>query len=109
MLNTNCCKGRHGHYHMVHLYLDLQLHVLFLPISTNVVSSNPDHGEVYSIQHNVIKFVSDLRPVGGFHRVLRFLSTNNTDHHVESGVTHHSPSVVYALSHAGIFFLLLFI
>jgi hypothetical protein len=32
-----------------------------LPITTKVVSSNPVHGEVYSIQHYVIKFVSDLR------------------------------------------------
>ena len=30
------------------------------------------HGEVYSIQHYVIKFVSDLRQVGGFLPVLRF-------------------------------------
>ena len=30
------------------------------------------HGEVYPIQHYVIKFVSDLRRVGGFLRVLRF-------------------------------------
>jgi len=29
-------------------------------------------GEVYSIQHYVIKFVSDLRQVCGFLRVLRF-------------------------------------
>ena len=29
-------------------------------------------GEVYSIQHYVIKFVSDLRQVGEFLRVLRF-------------------------------------
>jgi hypothetical protein len=29
--------------------------------TTKVVSSNPAHGEVYSIQHYVIKFVSDLR------------------------------------------------
>ena len=36
------------------------------PITTNVVSSNPDHGEVYLIQHYVIKFVSDLRQVCGF-------------------------------------------
>jgi hypothetical protein len=36
------------------------------------VSSNPAHGAVYSIQHNVIKFVCDLRQVGGF-------STNKTD------------------------------
>jgi hypothetical protein len=27
----------------------------------NVVSSNPAHGEVCSIQHYLIKFVSDLR------------------------------------------------
>ena len=33
-------------------------------------------GEVYSIKHYVIKFVSDLRQVGGFHRVLRVFSTN---------------------------------
>ena len=37
-----------------------------------VVSSNPVHGEVYLIQHYVIKFVSDLRQVGGFLRVLQF-------------------------------------
>jgi hypothetical protein len=29
-------------------------------------------GEVYSIQHYVVKFVSDLRQVGEFLRVLRF-------------------------------------
>jgi hypothetical protein len=44
-----------------------------VPITTKVVSSNPVHGEVYSIQHYVIKFVSDLRQVGGFLRVLWFL------------------------------------
>jgi len=36
------------------------------------MSSKPAHGEVYSIQFYVIKFVSDLRQVGGFLRVLRF-------------------------------------
>ena len=36
-----------------------------------VVSSNPAHGEVYSIQFYVIKFVSDLRQVSDFLRVLR--------------------------------------
>jgi len=41
-------------------------------ITTNVVSSNPVHGEVYSIQHYVIKFVNDMWQVGGFLRVLRF-------------------------------------
>ena len=32
------------------------------------ISSNPVHDEVYSIQHYVIKFVSDLRQVVGFIR-----------------------------------------
>ena len=41
-------------------------------ITTNVVSSNPVYGEVYSTQHYVIKFVSDLRQVSGFLRVLQF-------------------------------------
>jgi hypothetical protein len=54
--------------------LDLQLPVQSAPISTKVVSLNPAHGEVYSIQHYVIKFVSNLRQVSGFLRVLRFTS-----------------------------------
>jgi len=41
-------------------------------ITTNVVSSNLVHSEVYLIQHYVIKFVSDLRQVGGFLQILRF-------------------------------------
>jgi hypothetical protein len=40
--------------------------------TTKVVSSNPDYGDVYSMQHYVIKFVSDLRQVGGILRALRF-------------------------------------
>ena len=43
-----------------------------MPFTTNVVSSNPIHGEVYSMQLNVIKFVSDLWQVDGFLQVLRF-------------------------------------
>jgi hypothetical protein len=31
-----------------------------VPITTNIVSSNPAHREVYLIQHYVIKFVNDL-------------------------------------------------
>jgi hypothetical protein len=38
----------------------------------SVVSSNPVHGEVRSTQHYVIKFVSNLRQIGGFLLVLRF-------------------------------------
>ena len=51
-------KGdRHGRDCMM---LDLQLPVQSVPIITKVVSSNPVHGEVYSIQHYLIIFVSDL-------------------------------------------------
>ena len=46
--------------------LDLHLPVQSVPITTKVMSAKPVHGEVYSIQHYVIKFVSDLRQVGGF-------------------------------------------
>jgi hypothetical protein len=51
--------------------VDLQLYIQPVPITTKVVSSNPAHGEVYLIQHYVIKFVSDLRQVCGFHWVLQ--------------------------------------
>ena len=54
------------------LKLDLQLLVQSMFITTKVVSSNPVHGEVYSIQHYVIMFVNDLRQVDGFLRVLWF-------------------------------------
>jgi hypothetical protein len=47
-------------------YQYLQLPVQSVPITTKVVSSNPARGEVYSIQHFVIKMVSDLRHVGDF-------------------------------------------
>ena len=52
--------------------LDLQLPVKSVPITATVVSLNLVHGKVYSVQHYVIKFVSDLRQVGGFLLVLRF-------------------------------------
>jgi hypothetical protein len=50
----------------------LKLPVQSIPVITKVVSTNSAHGEVYSIQHYVIKLVSDLRQVGGFIRELRF-------------------------------------
>jgi hypothetical protein len=43
-----------------------------VPITIKVESLNPTDGEVYSIQLYVIKFVSDLRQVCGFLRVLQF-------------------------------------
>jgi len=41
-----CLRGRRDGGRMV----DSQLLVQSVPITNNVVSSNPDHGEVYSIQ-----------------------------------------------------------
>jgi len=49
-----------------------------VPIITNVVKSISAHGEVYSIQQYVIKFVSDLRQVNGF---LLVSFTNKIDCH----------------------------
>ena len=43
-----------------------------VPIITNVCKFVPRLGEVYSIQHYVINFISDFRQVGGFLWVLRF-------------------------------------
>ena len=43
-----------------------------VPITTKVVSFSPAHDKVYLIQLYVIKFVSDLRQVDGFLRVLWF-------------------------------------
>jgi hypothetical protein len=40
--------------------------VYSVPITTKVMSSNPVHGKVYSIQHYVKEVFSDLRQVGGF-------------------------------------------
>ena len=56
-------RGRRGRDHME---VGFQLHVQSMSVPSNVVSTNPTHCEVYSIQHYVIKFVSDLRQVGGF-------------------------------------------
>ena len=66
---------------MIVWWLDLHLPMQSVPITTKVVSSNPSQGEVYLIQHYVIKFVSDLRQVGGFLRVLWFSPSNKTDRH----------------------------
>jgi len=51
-----------------------QLPVHSVPITTKGLISNPGHGEVYSIQHYVIKFVSDLFSPGTS-------SANKTDLH----------------------------
>jgi len=52
--------------------VDLQLPIQSVPIITNVVRLNPAHGEVYLMQHYVIKFVSNLQQICNFPRVFRF-------------------------------------
>jgi hypothetical protein len=49
-------------------------------ITTKVVSSNPVHGEVYSIQHYVLQFISDFQHVW-FSPGTPFSSTNKTARH----------------------------
>ena len=56
-------------------YLDLQLPMQSVSITSNVMSSNSPHGEVYSILRFVIKFFSDLQQVDG----TPVSSTNKTD------------------------------
>jgi len=67
-----------------------------VPFTIKVVSLNPVHDEVYSIQHSMIKFVSDLQQVSGFLHVLRFpppIKLTATRNIVESGVKHHNPNL----------------
>jgi len=52
-----------------------------VPITTKIVSLNLAHVEVYSIQHYVIKFVSDLQQISAL-----LSSTNKTDRHDIAGV-----------------------
>jgi len=59
-LNTLCLLG--AIVVVIVWWLNLQL-----PMQS-VVISHPVHEEVYSMQNYVIKFVSDLRQVGGFLR-----------------------------------------
>ena len=66
-----------------------------VPITTYVVSLNPTNGEVYSIQHYVIKISSDLPSIAGFFRVFQVYQYNWPPWYnwniVESGVKHHNP------------------
>ena len=73
-------RGRRGRDGVV------QLPVQSVIINTNVVSSNPTNGKMYSMPHYVIKFVSDLRQVCGFLPVLLL-------NIVENGIKHHDPKL----------------
>ena len=58
---------------MIVWWLDLQLPMQSVPITTNSVSSNPARGNVYSIQQHAIK--------SGFLRILWFHSSIKSDRH----------------------------
>ena len=72
-------------------------------ITTKVVSSIPAYGEVYSMQQYVIKFVGDLRQVGGFLQVLRFpppikLTATMQLKIVESGFKHYNTKLLNTIA-----------
>ena len=52
-----------------------------MPITTNIVSSNPVHGDVYSIQHYVIKVCQGLAAGRWFSPGNWISSTNKTIRH----------------------------
>jgi hypothetical protein len=82
--------------------LDLQLSMQSVYNTTKVVNSNPIHGEVYSIQHYMIKSVSAAG--WWFSQGTPVTSTNKTVRHVynwtivESGVKQNNPIQVLRLS-----------
>jgi hypothetical protein len=53
--------------------LDLQLNRQSMPITINVVCSNPVHSEVYSVQHYVINFSVTCGRSVAFSRYTDFL------------------------------------
>jgi hypothetical protein len=59
-------RGRRGRNRMV---VGFKTPMQSVPISCELESYS---GDAYSIQHYVIKFVSDFRRIGGFLRVFRF-------------------------------------
>jgi len=83
-------------------WLDLQLLMQSVAIPTNIVSSNPARGEMYSIQHYVIMFVSDLWQGSDFFWELWFpppinLTARYNWNIVESGIKHHNPNLFILL------------
>ena len=73
-------------------WLDLQLPVQSVPVTTKFVSSNPVHGEVYLIQHYVIKLVSDLRQVGVFRFLHQYNWTPRYNWNIVESGTNHNPN-----------------
>jgi hypothetical protein len=58
-------RGRRGRDRMI---VGFTTYLCNQSLSPLTLSLNSAHGDVYSTQHYLIKFVSDLRQVGGFLR-----------------------------------------
>ena len=54
--SLHACRGCHGSDRMIVGFTTMYMQSV--PVTTKVVSLNATHGEVYSIQHCVIPFVS---------------------------------------------------
>jgi hypothetical protein len=69
-------------------------------------------GEVYLIQHSMIKFVSDLRQIGSFLWVLRFPPPIKSDHHditeilLKVALNTITPPPLFLLQNCSLFFLI---
>ena len=71
-------RGCLGYDHMVVGFRITYLYMQSVHITSNLVSSNPSHGEVDTMQQYLIKFVSDLQLVSGFLLVLLLKVVLNT-------------------------------
>ena len=80
---ANKCTSIKGHHGRDHMVVGFTTTYVISAYHYKVHKSNPTRGEVYSLQHYMIKFVSDLRQVSGFLWVLHtwLSSTNKTDCH----------------------------
>ena len=81
ILNSENTQNNNSINEHIFNFINLQLPVKSLPITTDVMSSNAVHGEMYTILHSVIKFVSYLRQIGVFFPGTPVSFTNKTDHH----------------------------
>ena len=70
--SPNKWRGSRGHDHMLVGFTTTNVPGQAVPVTIKVVSSNLVHGDMYSMQHYVIKFVSDLRQGGDMLWVLWF-------------------------------------
>ena len=96
---TSCQVCQVLEAYLAFIRLCLELYCTYA-ISAYSMSLNTAHGEVYFIQHYVIKFVSELMQVCDFLWVFQFPPPTNSLpvyswNSVESGDKHHNPYYLY--------------